>query len=149
MNVTYVWQFLPTVLFTTSSLFVPFVVTPYNVNGLLKKANDIKKLEDVEVIDIKIGARASSVDYFPMVGKLVDSKKSFGKYPHLKNGFQVKNENLEMIDNFYILNGVGGRGFVLSIYLANLLVENIFNNQELDEEITNFRLFKRWAKKQK
>jgi len=29
------------------------------------------------------------------------------------------------------------------------LVENIFNNQELDEEITNFRLFKRWAKKQK
>ena len=120
-----------------------------DVNELLKKANDIKKLEDVEVIDIKIGARASSVDYFPMVGKLVDSKKSFGKYPHLKNGFQVKNENLEMIDNFYILNGVGGRGFVLSIYLANLLVENIFNNQELDEEITSYRLFKRWAKKQK
>ena len=119
-----------------------------DVKELLKKANDIKTLDDVKVLDIKIGARASSVDYFPMVGKLVDSQKSFEKYPHLKNGFQIKNENLELIDNLYILNGVGGRGFVLSLYLANNLVENIFNNQELEEEITNFRLFKRWAKKQ-
>ena len=30
-----------------------------------------------------------------------------------------------------------------------LIVENIFNNQELEDEITTFRLFKRWAKKQK
>ena len=68
---------------------------------------------------------------------------------NIKNGFQIKNENLEMIDNLYILNGVGGRGFVLSPYLSHVLVENIFNNKELEEEITNFRLFKRWAKKQK
>lgn len=120
-----------------------------DIAKLLKKANDIKVLNDVKVLDVKIGARASSVDYFPMVGKLVDAKKSFEKYPHLKNGFQIKNENLEMIDNLYILNGVGGRGFVLSPYLAYILVENIFNNKELEEEITNFRLFKRWAKKQK
>jgi tRNA 5-methylaminomethyl-2-thiouridine biosynthesis bifunctional protein len=120
-----------------------------DIEELLQKANDIKTLNDVKVLDVKIGARASSVDYFPMVGKLVDSAKSFEKYPHLKNGFQIKNENLEMIDNLYILNGVGGRGFVLSPYLAYNLVENIFNNKELEEEITNFRLFKRWAKKQK
>ena len=119
-----------------------------DVKELLKKANDIKILNDIKVLDIKIGARASSVDYFPMLGKLVDSQKSFEKYPHLKNGFQIKNENLELINNLYILNGVGGRGFVLSLYLANKLVENIFNNEELEEEITNFRLFKRWAKKQ-
>ncbi|MDD2895981.1 MAG: FAD-dependent oxidoreductase [Aliarcobacter sp.] len=120
-----------------------------DISILLNKANDIKTLNDVKVLDVKIGARASSVDYFPMVGKLVDSQKSFEKYPHLKNGFQIKNENLEMINNLYILNGVGGRGFVLSPYLAYVLVENIFNNQELEEEITNYRLFKRWAKKQK
>ena len=120
-----------------------------DIAELLKKANDIKVLNDVKVLDVKIGARASSVDYFPMVGKLVDAEKSFEKYPHLKNGFQIKNENLEMIENLYILNGVGGRGFVLSPYLAYVLVENIFNNKEIEEEITNFRLFKRWAKKQK
>ena len=120
-----------------------------DITELLRKANDIKVLNDVEVLDVKIGARASSVDYFPMLGKLVDAEKSFEKYPHLKNGFQIKNENLEMIENLYILNGVGGRGFVLSPYLAHVLVENIFNNIEIEEEITNFRLFKRWAKKQK
>lgn len=120
-----------------------------DIAELLKKANDIKVLNDVKVLDVKIGARASSVDYFPMVGKLIDAEKSFEKYPHLKNGFQIKNENLQMIDNLYILNGVGGRGFVLSPYLAYVLVENIFNNKEIEEEITNFRLFKKWAKKQK
>lgn len=119
-----------------------------DVKKLLSKANDIKELEDIEIIDIKIGARASSVDYFPMVGKLVDSLKSFEKYPHIKNGTHIKNENLEMIDNLYVINGVGGRGFVLSLYLANALVENIINDKELEEEITNFRLFTRWAKKQ-
>lgn len=119
-----------------------------DIKKLLKKASDIKKLNDIEVLDVKIGARASSVDYFPMVGKLVDSIKSFEKYPHIKNGTHIKNENLELIDNLYVLNGVGGRGFVLSLYLANSLVESIINDKQLDDEITNFRLFRRWAKKQ-
>lgn len=114
---------------------------------LLQKANNIKKLEDIEVIDIKIGARASSIDYFPMVGLLVDSKKSFEKYPHLKNGTHIKDENLVTYDNLYTLNGVGGRGFVLSLYLAYNLVEFVVNNKRLDDNITNFRLFKRWARK--
>ena len=116
---------------------------------LLKKANDIKKLENVEVIDIKIGARASSVDYFPMVGSLVDSHKSFLKYPHIKNGTHIKDENLELLENIYTLNGVGGRGFVLSPYLANLLVEFVVNGKKLPSEIENFRLFRRWAKRLK
>ncbi|MDX4037218.1 FAD-dependent oxidoreductase [Aliarcobacter skirrowii] len=116
---------------------------------LLEKANSIKKLEDIELLDVKIGARASSVDYFPMLGLLVDSKKSFEKYPHIKNGTHIKNENLEVIKNLYTLNGVGGRGFVLSLYLAHNLVENILRDKKLDENITNFRLFSRWAKRQK
>lgn len=120
-----------------------------DVDKLLKKANDIKKLENIEVIDIKIGARASSIDYFPMLGKLVDSKKSIEKYPHIKNGTHIKNENLVMIDNLFVLNGVGGRGFVLSLYLAQELVENVVNNKKLDENLTNYRLFSKWAKKQK
>lgn len=116
---------------------------------LLEKANSIKKLEDVEVLDVKIGARASSVDYFAMIGLLVDSKKSFEKYPHIKNGTHIKNENLEVIKNLYTLNGVGGRGFVLSLYLAHNLVENILRDKKLDDNITNYRLFSRWAKRQK
>lgn len=120
-----------------------------DIEELLEKAKDIKTLEDVEVVNVKIGARASSVDYFPMVGNLVDSQKSFLKYPHIKNGTHIKNDNLIMIENLYTLNGVGGRGFVLSLYLANLLVENVINNEKLDDNLSNYRLFSRWSKKQK
>ncbi len=118
-----------------------------DIEKLLKKANSIKKLENIEVIDVKIGARASSVDYFPMVGNLVDSQKSFLKYPHIKNGTHIKNENLELIPNLYTLNGVGGRAFVLAPFLAKTLVEFVINNKKMPEEIENFRLFVRWAKK--
>lgn len=114
---------------------------------LLEKANDILILDEVEVVDVKVGARASSIDYFPMVGKLIDSKASIEKYPHLKNGSHIKNEMLKTIDNLYVLNGVGGRGFVLSPYLANQLVELIVNKKNLEEDISTHRLFKRWVKK--
>jgi glycine/D-amino acid oxidase-like deaminating enzyme len=116
---------------------------------LIALANDIIKLENIEVIDVKIGARASSNDYFPMLGKLVDSKKSIEKYPHLLNGTHIKNSMLETINNLYVINGVGGRGFVLSPYLANELVEYIINNKEIEDNLTTHRLFKRWAKRQK
>lgn len=116
---------------------------------LISLANDIKKLDDVEVIDIKIGARASSVDYFPMVGELIDSKKTLEEFPHLINGSFIKNKMLSKIDNLFVLNGVGGRGYVLSPYLAFNLVENIVNKKDLEEEITTHRLFKRWVKRVK
>lgn len=117
-----------------------------DTSKLINLANDILKLDDVEVNDIKIGARASSTDYFPMIGKLIDSKKSFEKFPHLLNGTHIKENMLISIDNLYVLNGVGGRGFVLSPYLANELVENIINNKKIDDNISTYRLFKRWAK---
>lgn len=120
-----------------------------DTSKLLNLANDIKKLDDVELLDVKIGARASSVDYFPMVGKLVDSKKSIEKFPHILNGSFIKKENLESIENLYVLNGVGGRGFVLSPYLAKELVSHIVNNKDLSEDIENYRLFTRWAKRLK
>lgn len=116
---------------------------------LIALANDIIKLENVEVINVKIGARASSNDYFPMLGLLVDSAKSIEKYPHLLNGTHIKNSMLETINNLYVINGVGGRGFVLSPYLANELVEYIINNKEIEDNLTTHRLFKRWAKRQK
>ncbi|XPV69963.1 MAG: FAD-dependent oxidoreductase [Halarcobacter sp.] len=120
-----------------------------DTNKLLKLANDIKKLDDVEVIDIKIGARASSVDYFPMVGKLVDSQKTLQEFPHLVNGSFIKDKMLSETDNLYVLNGVGGRGYVLSPYLAYNLVENIINKKPLQEDIISHRLFKRWVKRVK
>ena len=119
-----------------------------DINDLLEKANDIKPLKDVKITDIKIGARASSLDYFPMVGLLIDSQKTINMFPHLKNGTHVKDEKFTYYKNLFVLNGVGGRGFVLSTYLAKLLVDFIEKNQPLPEQIRVNRLFKRWIRKQ-
>jgi len=124
-------------------------ITDKDSQKLIKLANDIVDLGEVEVIDVKIGPRASSVDYFPMVGKLVDSAKSIEENPHIINGSFIKEESLSMHENLYVINGVGGRGFVLSPYLAKQLVDNIIENKEIDKDITTYRLFKRWAKRLK
>ncbi|RXJ87041.1 FAD-dependent oxidoreductase [Arcobacter sp. CECT 8985] len=116
---------------------------------LLNLAEDIIKLEDTKIVDIKIAARACSTDYLPIVGKLVDSKKTVKEYPHLINGSFITDDKLIYHENLYVLNGVGGRGFVLSAYLANMLVDNIFNGEQIDKEILPNRLFKRWVKKSK
>ena len=124
-------------------------ITNKDSQKLINLANDIVDLGEVEVIDVKIGPRASSVDYFPMVGKLVDSSKSIEENPHIINGSFIKEDALAMHENLYVINGVGGRGFVLSPYLAKQLVDSIVENKEIDKDITTYRLFKRWAKRLK
>jgi len=116
---------------------------------LLELASDIMELKDVEVINTKIGARASSVDYFPMVGELINAKDSINKFPYIMHGTNVKKERLEYYDNLYVLNGVSGRGFVLSPYLAKQLVDNIVDKKELDDKITVHRLFTKWVRTKK
>ena len=116
---------------------------------LLEKANNIKTLNDVKVLKTYFGARASSFDYFPIVGSLVDSKETLNMFPYLKNGTHVKSDRFVRHDNLFILNGVGGRGFVLSPYLAKKLVDFIKKKDTLDDEITVDRLFKKWVRRNK
>lgn len=120
-----------------------------DTNVLLKLASDIIDLKDIEVINTKIGARASSIDYFPMVGKLINTRKTINKFPYIINGTNVAKERFECYDNLYVLNGVSGRGFVLSPFLANQLVDFIVDGKELDDEITLHRLFVKWVRTKK
>jgi len=118
-----------------------------DTNELLKKASEIIHLEDVTVTKLYGGARASSSDYFPIVGEVIDSAKTIEEFPYLKNGTNVNSIRFSRYKNLFILNGVGGRGFVLAPYLAQKLVEKIVQNKSLEENITSDRLFKRWVKK--
>ena len=116
---------------------------------LLQKANDIIKLENVKVIGEIAGARASSVDYFPLVGELINSALTLKQFPYLRHGTNVNSNRLIKYQNLFILNGVGGRGFVLAPYLAMLLVDNIINNKKLLKNISVDSLFLREVKKLK
>ena len=114
---------------------------------LLRKANDIIKLEDVQITKRYDGARACSLDYFPIVGEVIDSKKTLEEFPHLVNGVDIPAKSFTRYKNLYILNGIGGRGFVLAPYAAKQLVDNIINNTPIDDSIIVDRLFKRKVKR--
>jgi len=114
---------------------------------LLQKASGILELKDIKVIEEIAGARAASIDYFPMVGDIIDARKTLKEFPYLKNGTNVNSKRYTRYKNCFILNGVGGRGFVLAPYLANILVEHIINKKPIDKNITIDRLFKRAVKK--
>lgn len=114
---------------------------------LLSKAQDIVKLEDIKIIKDFAGARACSVDYLPIVGSVINSEQTLKEFPHMKHGTYVPAKRLTRYTNLYMLNGMGGRGFVLAPYLAKLLIENIINKKELDTHLTIDRLFIRESKK--
>jgi len=118
-----------------------------NTHELLEKANDICELKQVTVLGHYIGARACSVDYFPMVGDIIDSQKTLEDFPYLKNGTHVDSKRFTRFKNCFVLTGVGGRGFVLAPYLAKQLVENIIDNKEINSAIKVDRLFKREVKR--
>ena len=118
-----------------------------NVQSLLQKANDIHLQRDVSVLKHYTGARACSVDYFPMVGSIINSKKTLDEFPYMINGTNVDAKRFTRYNNAYILTGVGGRGFVLAPYLAKQLVEHIVHKKDIEDIITVDRLFKREVKR--
>lgn len=121
----------------------------YNMDTeeLLRKANNIRTLDNIKVLKKYFAPRASSIDYFPMIGNIIDSKKTIEEFPYLLNGTHVRSERFKRYENLYLINGVGGRGFVLSPYLAKSLIDFIKNGNEIEEEIRVDRLFKRWVRK--
>ena len=118
-----------------------------NIEELLLKANDIKKLDDVDVVKHYVGARACSIDYFPIIGDIINSKETLDEFPYMVNGTHVDPKRFTRFQNSYLLTGVGGRGFVLSPYLAKQLVQHIVNNETIDSSLSVDRLFKREVKR--
>ena len=118
-----------------------------NHKNLLEKADDIIHLENVNIIHDHVGARACSTDYFPMIGAIIDSEKTLKEFPYLTHGTHVQEERFTRYKNLYIINGVGGRGFVLAPFLAKELITFINDDTKLDKELTIDRFFTRAVKK--
>lgn len=92
------------------------------------------------------GTRSAVRDYFPLVGKAIDVKKSLKTYPMVTKGIKPR-DGLIYHKNVYIIGGTGGRGFVFSPYLANALIGLIKDKKEIDSRIAPQRLFYKWARK--
>ena len=92
------------------------------------------------------GMRSTSRDHFPLVGEILDVNSMLQNYPSLYRGAKVEFEYLEGI---YILNGLGGRGFVFAPYMAKLLTDYIIKSSILPDEINPDRLFYKWVRRVK
>ena len=116
------------------------------LSSLEEKASLMVNSSDFKLKQTYCGMRAGSKDYFPLVGGVIDVADMFKKYPKITRGERVK-EPMSKIDNLYILNGLGGRGFVFAPLMAKILAEHIVNNREITKEINPDRLFLKWCRK--
>jgi len=92
------------------------------------------------------GMRSGSKDYFPLVGSVIDVPFMFENYPAITRGAKPQ---IKHIENLYVLNGLGGRGFVFAPLMAKWLAESITQAKETDKRVNPDRLFLKWARKLK
>jgi len=112
---------------------------------LVAQSEQMVALENLKIKEIFCGMRSSSHDFKPLLGRVIDSKFMLEKYPKIKQGY--KKAPLQYLENIYVFNGLGGRGFVLAPLMAKWLIEYIFETKELDSRVNANRLFLKWARR--
>ncbi|RLA64137.1 MAG: FAD-dependent oxidoreductase [Epsilonproteobacteria bacterium] len=122
------------------------VVSCEDVQALSLKERAIGLIDtsDLELQKVFCGMRAGSKDYFPLLGKVIDVAYMLNTYPNILRGAKPK---LKYRKNIYICNGLGGRGFVFSPLMAEVLSEHIVNAKEIDKRMCADRLFLKWCRK--
>ena len=115
------------------------------LKGLISSAKELANIDELKLKETFCGMRSSSRDYFPTVGRIIDTKFMLENYPNIKKGYNKA--PLEYFDNLYIFNGLGGRGFVFAPLMAKWLYEHIFEDKEIDSSVSPDRLFLKWARK--
>jgi len=112
--------------------------------SLKEKAASLIETSDLELVETYCGMRAGSKDYFPLVGTVIDAPTMLDTYPAIVRGAKPE---LAYVDNLYVFNGLGGRGFVFAPLLAKILAEHIVEGKELDKRVNPDRLFLKWCRK--
>nr|WP_275855504.1 FAD-binding oxidoreductase [Sulfurimonas sp. MAG313] len=103
------------------------------------------ELKDIKIINTFTGMRSGSNDYLPIVGSLIDMQKSLELGPSALKG--DKTAFLSFIPNVYMINGVGGYGFVLAPFLAKMMKEFLVEGKALASYLEPKRFYYRYAKK--
>ncbi len=114
------------------------------LKGLFESASQMVDTSDFELKETFCGMRSGSKDYFPLVGSVIDVPFMLENYPTITRGAKPL---LKMIDNLYVCNGLGGRGFVFAPLMTELLAEQIIDGKEMDSRVSPDRLFLKWCRK--
>ncbi len=111
---------------------------------LFTSASQMVDTDDFVLKETFCGMRSGSRDYFPLTGPVIDVPFMFENYPTVTRGSKPP---LKMIDNLFVCNGLGGRGFAFAPLMAELLAEHIVKNKEMDSRVNPNRLFLKWCHK--
>jgi tRNA 5-methylaminomethyl-2-thiouridine biosynthesis bifunctional protein len=112
--------------------------------SLKEKASTLIDTSDLELKEVFCGMRAGSKDYFPLLGKVIDVPTMLEAHPKLMRGAKPE---LAYLENMYVFNGLGGRGFVFAPLLAKMLAAHMVEGKELDKRVSPDRLFLKWCRK--
>jgi len=125
---------------------VPILCKEEHALSLKEKASILIDTSELVLKEVFCGMRAASKDYFPLVGRVIDVPYMLETYPKLLRGAKPE---LKYLDGMYVLNGLGGRGFVFAPLMAKLLSECILDTKEIDSRVNPDRLLYKWARKYK
>jgi tRNA 5-methylaminomethyl-2-thiouridine biosynthesis bifunctional protein len=112
--------------------------------SLKEKASSLIETSDLKLKEVFCGMRSGSKDYFPLVGKVIDVPFMLEKYPAVTRGAKPE---MKYVDNLFVCNGLGGRGFVFAPLMAKMLAECIVEGEGVDIRVDPDRLFLKWARK--
>ena len=113
---------------------------------IFKIASRMVNTSDFRLKETFCGMRSGSKDYFPLVGEVIDTSTMLKEYPKLSRGLKLKDEP-KKIDNLYVCNGLGGRGFVFAPLMGKMLADSIVDGKKIDERVNPDRLFLKWCRK--
>lgn len=102
---------------------------------------------EFEILDRFGGARATSVDHFPIVGKIANKERAKMLGSRYLTQKKWDDSRLEFIKGAYIINGLGARGFVYAPKCADILIGHIFERLPIPKEIDSSRLLFRYFRK--
>ncbi|SMC09472.1 NAD(P)/FAD-dependent oxidoreductase [Nitratiruptor tergarcus] len=116
--------------------------TPQPPSMLFEEARKMVGAFSYEIAQMYCGVRSSVSDHFPIIGELIDTKST----PRITNFKKLDLDSLPR-KNIYIINGLGGRGFVFGPYVAKILAEHLLKNAPIPKELSLDRYFIRYLKK--
>lgn len=115
------------------------------LNSLVQMSKAMVDLKNLQLKETFCGMRSGSHDFKPLVGRVIDAAFMLQNYPKITRGY--KRAPIKYIDNIYVLNGLGGRGFVLAPLMAKWLIDSICDGTAIDERVNPDRLFLKWARR--
>ena len=116
------------------------------LKDLFATASEMVDTSDFKLKETFCGMRSGSKDYFPLLGSVISVHEMLDEYPKLPRGQKLKKTPTKM-DNLYVYNGLGGRGFVFAPLMGKMLADNIVDGTAIDERVNPDRLFLKWCRK--